>query len=217
MNPIVNDTKKESKVKRALKNPGLAIKYLCHRYHKTRSWILQNIALLCPFPWLRIALQRARGVKIAKDVYVGTGVFFDDSQPERITIKDGVRIGAWTKIITHDVSFKIAFKGELKLPGGFGAPVVVEKNVMIGTGAMILPGVTIGERSIIGAGAVVTHDIPPRSVAVGIPANVVGTIENLLPNWLSAPKREFGEWKTEPRLLTKEEIARILEMLPKGS
>ena len=55
----------------------------------------------------------------------------------------------------------------------------VENDVMIGGGAVILPGVRIGERSFIAAGALVTKDIPPRSLAVGVPAKILPLSENL--------------------------------------
>ena len=52
----------------------------------------------------------------------------------------------------------------------------IEKNVWIGAGAIILPGVTVGENSVIGAGSVVTKDIPPNVVAVGNPCRVLRPI-----------------------------------------
>ncbi|MGG7507942.1 sugar O-acetyltransferase [Plantibacter sp. YIM 135249] len=55
-------------------------------------------------------------------------------------------------------------------------PIVIEDNVWLGGGAIILPGVTIGENSVIGAGAVVTKDVPRNSVAVGNPARVIRSI-----------------------------------------
>ena len=51
-------------------------------------------------------------------------------------------------------------------------PVEIEDDCWIGAGAIILPGVTIGEKSIIGAGAVVTRDIPPNRIAAGVPCTV---------------------------------------------
>ena len=54
-------------------------------------------------------------------------------------------------------------------------PVVVEDNVWLGNRVIVLPGVTIGHDAVIGAGAVVAKDIPPRSVAVGVPARVIRT------------------------------------------
>jgi len=52
-------------------------------------------------------------------------------------------------------------------------PVVIGADVWIGAGASVLPGVTIGDGAVIGARAVVTKDIPPNAIAVGIPAKVI--------------------------------------------
>jgi acetyltransferase-like isoleucine patch superfamily enzyme len=89
----------------------------------------------------------------------------------------GVHIGARTMVsagcsiaaITH--TEKIATR-----PIGILLPVTIEEDCWLGTGAIVLPGVRIGRGSIIGAGAVVTKDIPPLSLAVGIPARVVRQI-----------------------------------------
>lgn len=89
----------------------------------------------------------------------------------------GVHIGARTSIstlcsiasITH--SERIATRRH-----GIEAAVVIEEDCWLGTGAIILPGVRIGRGSIVGAGAVVTRDIPPLSLAVGVPARVVRQI-----------------------------------------
>lgn len=64
------------------------------------------------------------------------------------------------------------------LPSQFNRPVVIENNVWIGAGAMILPGVTIGANSVIGAGSVVTRDIPCNVVAVGNPCRVLREIND---------------------------------------
>jgi maltose O-acetyltransferase len=53
------------------------------------------------------------------------------------------------------------------------APVIIEENVWLGGRVIVLPGVTIGAGSAVGAGSVVTHNIPPRSLAVGVPARVI--------------------------------------------
>ena len=58
----------------------------------------------------------------------------------------------------------------------FNFPVRIEQNVWIGAGAILLPGVTIGENSVIGAGSVVTRDIPANVVAMGVPCRVVREI-----------------------------------------
>ena len=59
--------------------------------------------------------------------------------------------------------------------------VIIEENTYIGAGVLILPGVRIGHHALIGAGSVVTRDIPPKSVAFGNPACVQGTVDE----WLS--------------------------------
>lgn len=60
----------------------------------------------------------------------------------------------------------------------FNVPVRIGSNVWIGAGAILLPGVTVGENSVIGAGSVVTHDIPPNVVAVGNPCRVLREISD---------------------------------------
>ena len=71
--------------------------------------------------------------------------------------------------IMDDPNRPIAEQGETK------RGITIEDNVWIGAGVTVLDGVTIGEGSVIGAGSVVTRSIPPRSVAVGVPAKVIRT------------------------------------------
>lgn len=55
-------------------------------------------------------------------------------------------------------------------------PITIETNVWIGAAATILPGVTVGADSVVAAGAVVTHDVPPATLVAGVPAKVIRTI-----------------------------------------
>ena len=66
---------------------------------------------------------------------------------------------------------------------GIGKKIIIENGVWIGCGAIILGGVKIGFKSIIGAGAVVTRDIPPYSIAVGSPAKIIKTWNNEKKCW----------------------------------
>jgi acetyltransferase-like isoleucine patch superfamily enzyme len=59
-------------------------------------------------------------------------------------------------------------------------PIVIERDVWIATGATILGGVTVGENSVVAAGAVVTKDVPPNSFVAGVPARVVRSLEESL-------------------------------------
>ena len=56
-------------------------------------------------------------------------------------------------------------------------PIVIEKNVWIATGATILGGVTVGENSVVGAGAVVTKDVPANSFVAGVPATIIRSLD----------------------------------------
>ena len=87
-----------------------------------------------------------------------------------ITIGDGTLIGPNVTIATaiHPEDPKIRQTGYQ-----YNLPVTIGKNVWIGSGAIILPGVKIGDDSIIGAGSVVTKDIPNGVVAVGNPCRVL--------------------------------------------
>lgn len=80
--------------------------------------------------------------------------------PEGVTIGDDVFVGPGVHF-THEFPPK---------PKGEWAPTVVEKGVMIGSGAIILGGVTIGEGAVIGAGSVVNRDVPPGETWAGNPA-----------------------------------------------
>lgn len=112
-------------------------------------------------PRIRIYLYRIMGVNIGRNVFIGMDSYIDDQIPELITIEDGVIIAFRVTIVAHDDSDHSA------------APIVIKKNAYIGTGAIVLEGVTIGENAVIGAGAVVTSDIPPNTVAAGVPCKVI--------------------------------------------
>jgi maltose O-acetyltransferase len=91
---------------------------------------------------------------------------------ERTTIGSNVPIASGVRMITRkhglaDVVRPMAEKGYNN------APIVIEDDVWIGFNAVILPGVTIGESSIVGAGAVVTKDIAPYSIVGGVPARLI--------------------------------------------
>ncbi|WP_423202785.1 DapH/DapD/GlmU-related protein [Lactococcus lactis] len=73
---------------------------------------------------------------------------------------------------SHPISPKLRKKGMQ-----YNRPIHIEKNVWLGAGVIVLPGITIGENSVIGAGSVVTKDIPANVVAVGNPCKILHKIE----------------------------------------
>jgi len=87
----------------------------------------------------------------------------DGLNPHLVTIGNNCVIGARSALLTH-----CALRG--------ARPVVIEDEVWIGFNALVLPGVRVGTQSVIGAGAVVTRDVPPRSVTAGNPARVLRSL-----------------------------------------
>jgi maltose O-acetyltransferase len=93
----------------------------------------------------------------------------------RVTIGADVQIGPNTQILTptHPLN------PELRRSGLEAAePITIEDNVWLGGGVIVCPGVTIGRDSVVGAGAVVTRDIPTASLAVGNPAKVIRSLDD---------------------------------------
>lgn len=129
---------------------------------------LNNVPVMCMFAdsiKKRVALNKIRGVKIGENVFIDFGVWIEYGFPEMVTIEDNVVIAAFAKIIGHDSSLNNMFDFPIRKRS-----VRLKKNCYIGTGAIIMPGVVVGEKSIIGAGAVVTKSIPDNAVAIGCPA-----------------------------------------------
>lgn len=100
--------------------------------------------------------------------------------PEYTLIKENVWIGPGVVMANVLHPPCPAFKKYAPLPGKkccYGP--TVEKNAVIGAGAVILPGIVIGENSLVGAGSVVTKDVPPDRLVAGNPARVIKKIEDI--------------------------------------
>ena len=105
---------------------------------------------------VRIALHRARGVRIGKDVFISQDVILETSYPNLIQIEDRASIGMRVTVIAH---MRELCQG-----------VKIESDVFIGPGAIILPNVTIGHGAVVTAGSVVTRSVPAMTVVQGNPA-----------------------------------------------
>jgi maltose O-acetyltransferase len=93
----------------------------------------------------------------------------------KITIGDDVQIGPNVQLLTATHPIEPAPR-RAKWEGS--KPITLHDNVWLGGGVIVCPGVTIGENTVVGAGAVVTRDLPANVVAVGNPARVIRTIES---------------------------------------
>jgi len=123
-------------------------------------------------PKWRVWIHRRRGVNIGEGVFIGSEVFIDNTYPDSIHIEDYVAIASGSFIVGHFIMpshFSKVLGKERSVKRG----VFLKKGCYIGPKSIITDGTTIGECSVVGAGSVVTHDIPPYSVAAGNPARVI--------------------------------------------
>lgn len=121
------------------------------------------------------------GARIGKNVNINDHVFIENDVVvgDRVTVKSGVQL--WDGIELHDDVFvgpnatftNDRFPRSKQYPDEF-PKTIVEKSASIGGGAVILPGIRIGQNAMVGAGAVVTRDVPPFAIVVGNPARITG-------------------------------------------
>jgi maltose O-acetyltransferase len=131
--------------------------------------------------------MRKLGLRAHPPIRLSTRVFIDRNYAW------AVEIGAYT-IIANDVRI-IAHDAAIKRLTGYTEvrPVIIGERCYIGAGTIVLPGAVIGSDAIIGAGALVRGEIPPGSVAVGTPAKVIGSIEDIR-------ERHLAQMESSPRI-----------------
>ena len=142
-----------------------------------KSWICHFLAYSSPLPSWSIKFQKSRGVKIGENCHFSPYVLIDLLHPELITIEDNVTISSNTMIFAHINPTANEFLKKNGYPRTI-KPVLIKKGAVISVGCIIIAGVTVGENSIVGAGSVVTQDIPDYCVAVGNPARVIKKIDH---------------------------------------
>ena len=111
-----------------------------------------------------------RFIRIGKNVFINHACSFLDLGG--ITIEDHVLIGPRVNLITENHPSNPPARRTL-----ICKPIVINQHAWIGAAATILPGVTIGENSIVAAGAVVSKDVPANTIVGGVPAKIIKTIE----------------------------------------
>lgn len=111
-----------------------------------------------------------KNITVGKNVFINSGCCFQDQGG--VEIGDNALIGQQVVIATlnHDLNSE-------KRADMIPAKVTIGKNAWVGAHATILAGVSIGENSVVAAGAVVTKDVPPNTVVGGVPAKIIKSIE----------------------------------------
>ena len=125
----------------------------------------------------RCRIERLRGVKIGKNVFLGGGNVLDRVKPNLITIEDDVSISGSVYILTHS-NPTAPLRRILGEASHVIAPVHIKKGAWIAINVVILPGVTIGENSIVSAGSVVVKDVPPNTMVGVTPARFMMEIKS---------------------------------------
>lgn len=137
------------------------------------------LAKLIPNGGEAIEIQPPFNCDYGTNIYMGKNVFLNFNciilDVVKVSIGSRTLIGPAVQIYTatHPLDHKVRASGL-----EYGKPVVIGEDVWIGGNATICPGVTIGDRTVIGAGSVVTRDIPPDVFAAGNPCRVLREIKN---------------------------------------
>jgi acetyltransferase-like isoleucine patch superfamily enzyme len=134
-------------------------------------------------------VARAQGVKVGEGCRMLTTTFGPD--PWLISIGDRVTVTAGVQFITHDGSAWL-LRDEKGRRYRF-APIEIGNDVFIGMNSLILPGVKIGNRVIVGAGSVVNRSIPDNCIVAGVPARFIGTFDQY-------ERRGLAEFRTRADL-----------------
>ena len=111
-----------------------------------------------------------KNIHLGRDVFINSGCKFQDQGG--IYIGDRALIGHNVVLATLNHPLDPARRSSLE-----PAPIHIEEDVWVGSGSVVLPGVTIGKGSVVAAGAVVTKDVPPMTVVGGVPAKPIKRIE----------------------------------------
>ena len=135
---------------------------------RIRSVLFLLPAWFSPHKSLRAFFHRLRGVKVGKNVEIGYFCIIGHVHPSWIELKDNATITAMSVILDHDNSRYFTGRGGVKY-----GKVVVEKGAFIGVHSTIMPGLTIGERAIVGANSLVVSDVEAGTTVVGVPAKVL--------------------------------------------
>jgi len=118
-------------------------------------------------------------IRLGQNAFINYNCVFLDCAP--IEIEDNLQMGPAVQVYTatHPIEADVRRSGL-----EYARPIRIGHDVWIGGGAIILPGVTIGDRSVIGAGSIVVDDVPSASVVVGNPARIVRPLQGRMDRWM---------------------------------
>ncbi len=130
---------------------------------------------------LRPFILKRMGCKVGRGCFIGDNVRIDTGHADMITLEDNVSIAGGSRLLCHQRDFSDYCVGDDYMKLGYNIkPIVLKKGCLIGMESFVMPGVTVGEGAIVGAGSLVVKDVPAWTIVTGRPAKVIKQI----------PKRE---------------------------
>ena len=163
----------------------------CDRFNRIPLWMyrtkMRALRRLIPsskgkdlFIFAPFYCEYGQNIKVGHGCFANYNCTFLDCAP--ITLEDNVWIGANVTIATPMHPFLADERVPQDYPDGhhdleYAKPITIKKNAWICSSATICGGVTVGENSIVSAGAVVTRDVPPNTIVGGVPAKVIREID----------------------------------------
>ncbi|WP_281170934.1 acyltransferase [Paucisalibacillus globulus] len=117
-------------------------------------------------------------ISLGKNVIIRPNTMLFATSNTEITIEDNVLMGSGVHIYVTNHEYRNSELDIIHQGHSKGKPVVLKRGCWIGANVIILPGVTIGENAVVGAGSIVTRDVPRRSLVVGNPAKIVRYIDD---------------------------------------
>jgi acetyltransferase-like isoleucine patch superfamily enzyme len=144
---------------------------------KIKKKLLKALAKNIPGNGLRLSLLRKCNYQIGKDVYIGEDLIVIDELGDpstKLIIEDRVAISPRVTLVIHSAPNDSRIRKYIREQK---SRIVIHQDAWIGTGVVIMPGVEVGEGSVVGSNAVVTKSVPDYTVVAGIPARIIKTVE----------------------------------------
>ncbi|MFN0244247.1 MAG: acyltransferase [Planctomycetota bacterium] len=191
-------------LKRALTSVLTPAAYLAERFGEpwSRAWaharLSQKLGYAIDPSVVLLGLPEVHGTRridLGRELYLYRELYLETQEQGAIWIGDGCVISRGVHIVAfrniaigpgsmigeyaslRDANHRLDLDRPVRTSGHDAAPITIGREVWIGRGAVILPGVAIGDRAVVGANAVVTKDVPARTVVAGVPAKVLRTLE----------------------------------------